>query len=208
MKLYYLPVLIIAFSISLFQHPAFGSPASTEPKPLPVKGLITGIIVEADLHQPMEFASVAIYSEIDSLLVTGTISSSDGSFVLENIPFGKYYLVANFIGYEKTIRPGIQISRDNTKVDLGKLVLKLSSKNLEEVEIVADQAHVEYKIDRKVINVGQDINASTGTAADVLQNTPSVSVDIDGNVSLRGSSKIESAVNKPSIVMLFMISLW
>jgi outer membrane receptor protein involved in Fe transport len=103
------------------------------------------------------------------------------------------------MGYERMVIEDIVVTRDNRRVDIGEIEMRQSTKQIEEVEIIADQAHVEYKIDRKVINVSQDINAATGTAADVLQNTPSVRVDIDGNVSLRGSQNFTVLIDgKPT----------
>ena len=147
----------------------------------------------------MEFTSIALYNASDSSLITGTISSNDGTFYLKNIPFGNYYLIANFMGYEKSSVNEIVLSDVNHTTDVGVINLNPAPQNLEEIEVVATQNRVEYKIDRKVINVSQDLNAAGGTAADVLQNTPSVTVDIDGNVSLRGSSNFTVLIDgKPS----------
>ncbi len=162
------------------------------------EGIISGVINEKD-NGPLEFASIALYSIPDSSLVTGGISGPDGSFKLDQIRFGSYYIVANYIGYEKNIIENVNVRPDNQELNIGTINLSLASQNIDEVEIIADQAHVEYKIDRKIVNVGQDINASTGSAADVLRNTPSVSVDIEGNVSLRGSGSFTVLIDgKPS----------
>jgi len=179
---------------------SYSQPADVDPSGYPSKqGIITGKIYDAGKQEPLEFTSVAIFSSADSSLVTGGISSEDGSFRLSGIPVGEYYLIANFMGYDKKTIDNIQLSPGERKVDLGAIRLEQSAKMIEEVEIVKEQAHVEYKIDRKVINVSEDINAATGTAADVLQNTPSVSVDIDGNVSLRGNENFTVLIDgKPT----------
>ena len=166
---------------------------------LPPRGLITGKIVDNSDKAAMEFSSVAVFNALDSTLVTGGITGPEGEFSLKNIPFGRYYLIANFMGYEKKVISDIKISKEVHLIDIGTIELKLSTRNIDEVEIIADQAHVEYRLDRKVINVSQDLNAATGTAADVLQNTPFVSVDIDGNVSLRGSDNFTVLIDgKPT----------
>jgi hypothetical protein len=163
------------------------------------RGLITGKIIDASNNKPIEFTSVAVFNAIDSTLVTGGITGADGSFSLKNIPFGRYYLMANFMGYAKKSVSDLLISKESNQIDLGTISLVLDTYNINEVEIVADQAHVEYRLDRKVINVSQDLNAATGSAADVLQNTPSVSVDVDGNVSLRGSDNFTVLIDgKPT----------
>jgi outer membrane receptor protein involved in Fe transport len=174
---------------------------SGDPDALPVKGTIKGKVIDKSSGTPMEFASIALYNLADSSLVTGTISGSEGVFALNNIPPGKYYVVANFMGFEKVTVPDIMLSPRNLTFDIGSLGLAPDARELAEVEIIADQAHVEYRIDRKVVNVSQDINAATGTAADVLQNTPSVQVDIEGNVSLRGNGNFTVLIDgKPSIL--------
>ena len=163
------------------------------------EGKLTGTIIDVSDNSPMEFTSVALYRSRDSSLITGSISGPDGTFTMTELPYGKFYLIANFMGYDKTYIDDILISPRQKNPDAGKIPLKPSVQQLDEVEIIADQSHVQYKIDRKVINVGQDINAATGTAADVLRNTPSVSVDIDGNVSVRGSENFTVLIDgKPT----------
>ena len=163
------------------------------------EAIITGKVIEAGSNTPMEFTSVALYSLKDSSIVTGSITGPDGSFTLKELPYGRFYLIANFMGYDKVHTEGISLTPRQKFMQLENIYLKQSVQDLGEVEIVANQAHVQYKIDRKVINVSQDINAATGTAADVLQNTPSVSVDIDGSVSLRGSGNFTVLIDgKPT----------
>jgi hypothetical protein len=95
----------------------------------------------------------------------------------------------------------IKISPDKAVINLGDILLKPITEQLGTVEVVADRDRIQYKIDKKVINVSQDINAAGGTAVDVLQNTPSVDVDIEGNVSLRGSSNFTVLIDgKPSVL--------
>ncbi len=175
---------------------------TAQPSPvneLPKDGVIKGRVFDANISKPMEFSSIAVYNAIDSSLITGTISANDGSFSIKSLPDGKYFLIANFMGYEKLFVNEIIISERKTLIDVGVLNLKSTSQNLDELEVVATQNRVEYKIDRKVINVSQDLNAAGGSAADVLQNTPSVTVDIDGNVSLRGSSNFTVLIDgRPS----------
>jgi hypothetical protein len=162
-------------------------------------GSIIGKVFNAGIAKPMEYSSVALYNATDSTLITGTITANDGSFKLKNLPFGYYYLIANFMGYEKFFVNEIILNDKNSIIDVVVINLKSSSQNLQEVEVVATQNRIEYKIDRKVINVSQDINAAGGSAADVFENTPSVTVDINGNVSLRGSTNFTVLIDgKPS----------
>lgn len=201
MKTYFKKILLIPIIIFY----ALGVIAQSGPNPVisspDSKGVIIGKVIDAGSGVPMEYTSVAIFSFPDSSLITGTVTNNSGYFELEDVPYGEYYLVAKFVGYEKSVISPLVISRENRNIDLGSMRLSLSSEALDEVEIVADQRRVEYKIDKKVVNVGEDLNAAGGTAVDVLENTPSVTVDIEGNVSLRGSSNFTVLINgKPTVL--------
>ncbi|MDT8430887.1 MAG: TonB-dependent receptor, partial [Bacteroidales bacterium] len=165
------------------------------------KGLITGTVVEEFSEVPMEYTSIAVYRTADSSLVTGTVTNTNGQFRLEDVPYGTYYVEIKFVGYQKSVHSPVVVSRNNRIVDLGEMTLSISSETLAEVEILADQRRVEYKIDKKVVNVSEDLSAAGGTAVDVLENTPSVSVDIEGNVSVRGSGNFTVLINgKPTVL--------
>jgi hypothetical protein len=164
-------------------------------------GRIKGLIVDSHTQQPMEYANIAIYNKRDSSLVTGGITNSNGQFEIGGLGFGIYYAEANFIGYEKVSLPEFRIIPTNQTVDIGKLTLNSSSVEMEGIDVVADRQRIDYQIDKKVVNVSQDINAAGGTAVDVLENTPSVEVDIDGNVLLRGSSGFTVLIDgRPSVL--------
>lgn len=163
-------------------------------------GTVKGIVLD-ETKKPMEYASVAIYNLKDSTLVTGGLTNKDGKFEIKGVNKGDYYIIANFVGYKKYIISNIKIEKANQIQDLGTFVLNILSNELQCVEVVADRQRIEYKIDKKIINVSQDINAVGGTAVDVLENTPSVEVDIEGNVSLRGSSSFIVLIDgKPSVL--------
>ena len=165
-----------------------------------ITGTVKGTVLD-ETKKPMEYASVAIYNLTDSTLVTGGLTNKDGIFEIKGVNKGEYYIIANFIGYKKYTINNIKIEKSNQIQDLGTFVLNILSNELQGVEIVADRQRIEYKIDKKIINVGQDINAVGGTAVDVLENTPSVEVDIDGNVALRGSSSFIVLIDgKPSVL--------
>jgi outer membrane receptor protein involved in Fe transport len=158
-------------------------------------GIIKGRIIDSDTDEPVEYANISIYRMADSNLVTGTITNASGNFIIEDVPFGKYQLQADFLGYSKKIINHIIVNANKLKADLDEIRLNKASLALGEVEVRADQARVQYKIDKKVVNVSQDLQSVTGTAADVLGNTPSVNVDIEGNVTLRGSGNFTVLIN-------------
>ncbi len=149
---------------------------------------IEGQIYDQETNEPLEFVSVAIFTEHDQELVTGTITEVDGRFQIKGLDPGEYYIEVSFIGYEKKTVNKINIEQKRRNIDLGEIILPRAVEQLQEVEIVADEMAVEYKIDRKVINVSQQLTAASGNAVDILENLPSITVDIDGNVALRGST--------------------
>lgn len=164
-----------------------------------VRGTVKGQVVDKSNGQPMEFVNVALYTVKDSLLLTGTITDRQGKFSISPVKNGHYYIEINFIGFHKTRLNDIEINRKSPVVDLGTISLKPSNQALEGVEVVAEKDRIEYKIDRKIVNVSQDLSSSGGTAVDVLENTPSVEVDIEENVSLRGSSSFTVLIDgKPT----------
>jgi len=169
--------------------------------PDPKGGAITGRILDASSSQPMEYVSVALFRSADSSLVTGTISSEDGQFKIEKIPSGEYYLKITFLGFENLQTGIININSKSQANNLGDIKLAANTAELSGVSVVAERSKVEYKIDKRVINVGQDLVAKGGTAVNVLENTPSVQVDAQGNVSLRGSYDYIVLIDgKPSVI--------
>ena len=181
------------------QATPMGNPAGTVN--ITKNGKINGKIIDAETKTPMEYANVAIYNQQDSKLVTGGITNASGVFEINQLPNGSYYLVANFIGFKNTRIDNVKIVPNSTSVDMGTIELAVATQQVDNVVVTAERNRVEYKIDKKVINVTNDINAAGGNATTVLENTPSVEVDIDGNVSLRGSSSFTVLIDgRPSVL--------
>jgi outer membrane receptor protein involved in Fe transport len=192
--------LILSAATTVYAQvpPAMATPGAG---PAIKSGKIKGKIIDAETKAGMEYANVSIYRKQDAKLVTGAIASEAGTFEIGDLPFGDYYVEAAFIGFEKTKVNDIKIQPNATHVDMGTIELAVSRQQIGSVDVVAERNRVEYKIDKKVINVTNDINAAGGTAVTVLENTPSVEVDIDGNVSLRGSSSFTVLIDgRPSVL--------
>lgn len=171
------------------------------PGAIPKNGIIKGKIVDAETKAPMQYATVSIYKKPDTKLLTGGITNESGQFEIDGLAYGDYSLEAIFIGFQKTTVKDLKIVPNSSTLNLGTIELAVSREQIETVEVVADKKRIEYKIDKKVINVSQDVNASGGSAVTVLENTPSVEVDIDGNVSLRGSSNFTVLIDgRPSVL--------
>jgi len=165
------------------------------------KGDIIGVVVDASDGKPVEYATIALYKTNDQTLITGSISDNEGFFRIKNSSEGAYYLTVTFMGYETKTIPEILINPDTREYKLEKIMLEPNVKELEGVNVIADQASVQYKIDKKVVNVGQQLTAKSGTAVDILENVPSVKVDIEGNVTLRGSGSFTVLVDgRPTVL--------
>ena len=167
----------------------------------PKGGTISGRVLDASTNKPMEYVNIAVFRSSDSSLITGTITDPEGQFTLEKIATGEYYLRLTFLGFENQYVKKVNLDPKSLQANLGDLKLAAVAAELGGVSIVADRAKVEYQIDKRVINVSQDIVAKGGTAVSVLENTPSVIVDPQGNVSLRGSYDYIVLIDgKPSVL--------
>lgn len=171
------------------------------PEGLSDKGKIEGKVIDKAENIPVEYANIMIMNPDDSSMVTGGLTDLDGRFMIRDIPVGDYYIVVNFIGYEKKVIPGISLTRQNHTINLGDIDLNMSAYQLDGAEVSAKKMAVEYRLDRKVVNVGTDLDAAGSSAVDVLEKVPSIRVDLGGEVSLRGSSNFTVLIDgKPSVL--------
>jgi hypothetical protein len=155
---------------------------------------LTGKVIDNDTKQPLEYATIVIKS-LDGKIITGGITDIKGEFNIQ-IAKGVYDISVEFISFKSKLFKSKEIS-GNT--DLGTITLEIDAQSLSEVEIIAEKSTVEIRLDKKIYNVGKDMTVKGGTASDVLDNVPSVTVDVEGNVSLRGNENVRILINgKPS----------
>lgn len=192
-----LVIASIIFLLTLMINPSFAENSNNSTSVAP-KGIF-GKIIDADDSELISYATIALYNEAESKLLTGTISDDDGSFVLEEVPDGNYYIEVKFIGYNKTRVDNISLGSESQIVDLGIIHLKKAYEDLDEVQITAEKSSMEYNVDKKVLNVDKNLQATGGTVIEALENTPSIHLDAEGNVLLRGSSSFIVLIDgKPS----------
>jgi outer membrane receptor protein involved in Fe transport len=173
---------------------ANGNPASKEGF-----GVITGSLRDSATNQAVEFGSIVLYRVSDNSMVTGTTTDSKGKFLLEKLVPGKYFMRIQFIGYESKKIPDVNVSVKNADIKLGTIFIKPTSSSLSGVVITSQKALITNNLDKKVISVDKNMSIGGGTATDVMENVPSVAVDAEGNVSLRGNSNITLLIDgKPS----------
>jgi outer membrane receptor protein involved in Fe transport len=161
---------------------------------------ITGTVVDSLLQKPVEFANIALMKSDSNTPIDGAIADNKGNFTISKVAPGDYKVVVSFIGFESRT---ISVSVDDKKdVDLGTVIISPTDKVLKEVTVEGQKALFEEKVDRTVYNAENDATAKGGDATDVLKRVPMLSVDMDGNVSLRGNQNIMVLINnKPSTIM-------
>lgn len=159
-------------------------------------GTISGKVVDNSTGAGIEAVAVSLYNINDSTdVVSGAETDGGGNFVISDVPFGQYYLTVNFIGYNTAIVRGINLSDSKNTIELGEIKLKSGETVTEEIVVEAEDPPVQFTAEKKIFNVGQDQTNRGGNALDVLKNLPSVDVDQDGNVSLRGSDGVRILVD-------------
>lgn len=178
MKNHYLPILLILF--------LFAGQLQAQQ--------LSGTVTEATSGTPIEFASVRLLNAADSSLIQGTVTGADGTFTLPE-PEQPAWLEVSFIGFEP-----VRLT-DLSPEQLATIRLGAASQTLDEVTVRAERSQTEFRLDRRVFNVGQDLSAGGATALEVLNNVPSVTVSIEGQIALRGSSGVQILINgKPSVL--------
>jgi outer membrane receptor protein involved in Fe transport len=205
-------LLFLLFISSFVYAPAYAQRpqgnGNFNPQNAPAIGKITGKLIDKQTKQPLEFATIALYRiprnqggiKKDTILFeTGTTSNDKGEFILEQVKVGRFMVKIDFIGYKTFKSDTFMITPKNPEMIFDKLEVSSNEQQLASVEIIGEKAVYEQQLDKKVFNVEKNITATGGTVNDVLQNIPSVSVDIDGNVSMRGSGNVTILIDgKPS----------
>jgi outer membrane receptor protein involved in Fe transport len=156
---------------------------------------VSGKILEQDTNIPLEWATVVISNPLDGKIITGGTANEKGEFNIK-VNTGTYNISFEFISFEASTISNKEITQ---ALNFGTVYLKEDATTLQEVELIAEKTTVEIKLDKKIYNVGKDLTVRGGTVSDVLDNVPSVSVDVEGNVALRGNENVRILINgKPS----------
>jgi iron complex outermembrane receptor protein len=166
-------------------------------------GHVYGKVIDGQSHKPISYVSVSLYTMKDSL-VTGQLSEDNGDFSFSDLRAGAYNVKVSFIGYKELVNKVI-ITPAKSEQDVGNLTIVPDAQQLKEVDVTGQKSTVELKVDRKVFNVGNDISSRGGTGLDVMKNIPSVSIDADGNVTLRNNTPQVYIDGKPTTLTLEQI---
>jgi outer membrane receptor protein involved in Fe transport len=158
------------------------------------KGTIKGTILDNQNNSPIEYASVALLNSLDNSVITGDVSNKNGVFTIKNINSGNYKLKIYFVGYQEQILDNISI-QNNQSIQLEPIKLKLGNQVLDEVVVKVKKANSSNKIDKQQYKASQFETAKGGSAIDVIKNLPSVTVNGQGDIALRGSNGFMVLVN-------------
>jgi outer membrane receptor protein involved in Fe transport len=164
-----------------------------------IVGKISGILIDSVTKQPLDYASVGLYRVGGKSPLSGSITDEKGNFKINDVHPGDYRLVITYIGYpNKTFGP-VTTTKEKPDKNVGVIVVSPGAKTLKEVNITGQKALIENHIDKIVYNAEKDLTAQGGNASDVLQKVPMVSVDLNGNVAIRGDQNVKVLINgKPS----------
>lgn len=157
------------------------------------KGKISGIVYDKETGSPLADATIQILRKSDTTIVASTATNKQGKFELD-VPFGKYRLVVSFIGYKDFVKK-INLNPENPEIKLDTIYLSMGMETTAEIDVTEEAPVMENQIDKKVYNVEKSIVSESGSVVDALKNLPSVTVDTDGKVYLRGSSNVRILIN-------------
>lgn len=153
------------------------------------QGKITGQITD-NKGKIVEFATITLLQAKDSSLVKGALADANGTFEFEKIKFGSYLVAITQLGYQKFYTPKFSLSSENPSIKLSNLILIEESKELSEVVVTAKKPFIEQQIDKTVVNVENSVVSAGSTAIEILEKSPGVTVDKDGNISLKGKQNV------------------
>lgn len=187
-------ILSISFLLIFFLSLNFSSFAQNQTY------TISGKVIDDDMGVPLEYATVSITKPNDPNFIDGSVTDENGNFSIE-VPEGTYNIIVEFISFEKK---RFNNRRVNSDLNLGTIELGIGSDSLDEVVVVAETTQVEVRLDKKIYNIGKDLTTAGGTVSDALNNIPSVAVDVEGGISLRGNDNVRILINgKPSAMAGF-----
>ena len=183
--------IILIFSTMLLSQR--GGRGGFNPANMPKIGVLQGMVVDSASTNPIPYASISIINMRSNEIITGGITDETGAFYIKEIPMGMYNVIVEFIGYEKiNIGPIKLFPGDGGGVEqnLGTVAMELSAVQMEEVDVYGEIPNMIYTVDKRIFDAKKDMTLVGGTGSDALKKIPSVDVDIDGNVTLRGDGNV------------------
>ncbi len=188
-NIYFIAALVFVISHSTFAQQAHNGTGFQ----------IKGRLFDSSSARPLDYATISLFLKGVKTPVNGAVTDTAGKFVMDNLKPGTYTLIAEFIGYRSFALTELQVNKEHPVSETGIIFLASKTTTLQAINIAGQGNIIENKIDKMVFNAERDLTSQTGVATDVLKKVPQVSVDVDGNVQLSGSSSVRFLVNgKPS----------
>lgn len=157
--------------------------------------IVTGTVTDSETNIPLEYATISVFNVNSEDAINGVITDSNGEFSIE-LSKGNYDFKVEFISFKIKYYRNITV---NNPLSLGTIELSIDENILDEIEVIGEKTEIEIKLDKTVYNIGKDLTLKGSSVSDVLDNLPSIEVDIEGNVSLRGNESVRILINgKPS----------
>ena len=200
-------VLFLVFILGIGHSATAQPPAGSRPGgrgPMPAIGKVYGKVIDASTNKPAEFATVTVNAERGDSLLGGTIVRNNGDFLIENLPLTGLKVTISFIGYKAQVVT-VTLSRERMERDLGNVVLQPDAEILKEFEVTGEKRTSVMQVDRRVYNVDKDLTTQGASAVEVMKNIPGLSVDVEGNVQMRGSNPQVLIDGRPTSMTLEMI---
>jgi len=192
----FFPFILLTPAFS--QNPSSAPTGDSQPRG---NGSITGVLMDSTTRKPVEYATIALLNSQTGKPVDGTTTDDKGKFTLKQLAPGDYRLQYSFMGYQTKNSRLLKIEK-GTSLNVGQIQLAPDVRTLQEVKVTGQAAMVEEKVDRLVYNAEKDMTAKGGDATDIMRKVPMLTVDLDGNVSLRGSQNVRVLINnKPSTII-------
>ena len=198
--LFFLYSFVFVYAQPEMQRPPMPGQSSTS-------GTIVGMIVDENA-KPIEYASIYVKKTTDSTIAQTGITNESGRFMIQEIPFGEYFIEIQYIGYRKHYSKPFTISKEQSVFRIPKFTLSNKSTSLQTVEVKAQKDMLQTNLDKTVYNVESSIMADGATAIEVLEEIPSVDVDVEGNVTVRGSENVTIWVDGRPTNLIRSIHSW
>ncbi|MBL8003193.1 MAG: outer membrane beta-barrel protein [Flavobacteriales bacterium] len=170
----------------------------------PAIARVYGKVLDAGTRKPVEFAPVQLLRAGSDSVLSGALTEENGDFQLDKLPFGPFKLRVSFMGY-KRLELDVRITPDKVEQDLGNLLLEPDAAVLKDAEVFGEKSQAVLLVDRRVYNVEKDLSVKGGTGTDVMKNVPGLSVDADGNVTMRNSAPQVMVDGRPTVLSLDQI---
>ncbi|MBI5402717.1 MAG: TonB-dependent receptor [Ignavibacteriae bacterium] len=189
LSLILLALIFVSFSSSYSQDKKEGT-------------VLKGVVVDKTSGTAMESATIQVFKSEDSTLYNGASTDKSGSFIINGIPEGLYTVKVSYIGYSTAVAKNVKAGKDRKEINLGTVQLEVNSEMTQEINVVDEAPTMTFENGKKIYDVKKDLTAQNGNVLDMLKNVPSVNVDNDGNVSLRGSGNVKILIDgKPSALL-------